>query len=476
MKIKKIIKYIFGFLGVLLITLCCVSTFWAFNTFAFVSIDETIFQITTPIGSASTNIIYSLIFHNFLITLILSILIYIVIIFIFNKVKYKKRFLLFLFLLSFVLVTLCLHKIGFFNYLYNTYTYSNFIKDNYVNPKKVKVSFPEKKKNLIYIFVESFESTYFSKDLGGSSNYNYMEPLVELTRNNINFSDTEKFGGATMVPGTTWTTGATVAQTCGLPLKVKFDFDNKNSDMLDKAYSIGDILHDNGYNQMYMIGSDKNFGNRGTYFKNHGEYQIFDYNTAKKKNLISNDYKVWWGFEDSKLFDFAKEELTNLASEDKPFNFTMLTSNTHHIDGYLEKKCPKKYKSNYNNSVYCTAIQISEFVFWIQNQEFYDNTTIVIVGDHVSMQPSLYPNEANRKTYNLFINSSINPTNTTNRKFTNMDLFPTTLASIGGDIEGDRLGLGTNLFSDKKTLLEELGYKEFVKEINLNSKFYEKNF
>ena len=37
-----------------------------------------------------------------------------------------------------------------------------------------------------------------------------------------------------------------------------------------------------------------------------------------------------------------------------------------------------------------------------------------------------------------------------------MDMFPTTLASLGAVIDGDRLGLGTNLFSDKPTLAENL--------------------
>ena len=476
MGIKKFIKYAFGYLGVLLVTLSCSSTIWALTTFAFVSIDETIFQMTTPIGNASSNILDSLIYHNFLIGFIISIIIYIVLIIAFKKIKHKKCLLISLIIISIGLVSLCLYKIGFFGYLYNTYTYSSFIEDNYVDPKDVDITFPDEKKNLIYIYVESLESTYFSKDLGGGSNNNYIEPLNELTKNNIYFSDTKRFGGTTMVPGTTWTTGATVAQTSGLPLKVKFDFNNRNSNMLDKAYSLGDILNDNGYNQMYMIGSDKSFGNRDTYFNNHGNYQIYDIETAKEKGKLDKDYHVWWGYEDSKLFEFAKEEILNLSKEDKPFNFTMLTSNTHHIGGYLEKDCKKKYKDQYNNVIYCSALQISDFVSWIQKQEFYSDTTIVIVGDHVSMEPYLYPNGTNRKAYNLFINSAVEPINSYNRDFTNMDLFPTTLASIGAEIEGDRLGLGTNLFSNKKTLLEKYGYKKYVKKIKKNSKFYEKEF
>ena len=35
-----------------------------------------------------------------------------------------------------------------------------------------------------------------------------------------------------------------------------------------------------------------------------------------------------------------------------------------------------------------------------------------------------------------------------NRQFTHMDMYPTTLAAMGFNIEGNKLALGTNLFSD----------------------------
>ena len=38
-----------------------------------------------------------------------------------------------------------------------------------------------------------------------------------------------------------------------------------------------------------------------------------------------------------------------------------------------------------------------------------------------------------------------------------MDLFPTTLSSMGVEIEGNKLGLGTDLFSNEETLMEKLG-------------------
>ena len=53
-----------------------------------------------------------------------------------------------------------------------------------------------------------------------------------------------------------------------------------------------------------------------------------------------------------------------------------------------------------------------------------------------------------------------------------MDMYPTILASMGVQIEGERLGLGTNLFSGEKTLVEELGYDYVDKELRKKSDFY----
>ena len=44
-----------------------------------------------------------------------------------------------------------------------------------------------------------------------------------------------------------------------------------------------------------------------------------------------------------------------------------------------------------------------------------------------------------------------------NVNITIFDDFPTTLSAMGAEIEGDRLGLGTNLFSAKETLSEKEG-------------------
>jgi phosphoglycerol transferase len=78
-----------------------------------------------------------------------------------------------------------------------------------------------------------------------------------------------------------------------------------------------------------------------------------------------------------------------------------------------------------------------------------------------------------RTIYNCFINAATEPVGSVyNRTFTGFDLFPTTLAAMGFTIEGDRLGLGVNLFSNLPTLAETLGYKELEAEINKHSDYY----
>ena len=120
------------------------------------------------------------------------------------------------------------------------------------------------------------------------------------------------------------------------------------------------------------------------------------------------------------------------------------------------------------------------FVNWLKKQSFYKNTTIVIAGDHLTMDNEYIQRNVDenyeRTVYNCFINSKTETENLKNRVFTSFDMFPTTLSAIGCEIGGERLGLGTNLFSQKPTLAEEIGYDELSYQLDLSSKYYIKNF
>ena len=355
---------------------------------------------------------------------------------------------------------------------------STWIEDNYVSPADAAITWPTKKRNLIYIFLESMESSYASSDDGGYYTENLIPELTELATENINFSNRETgIGGAVSVPSTGWTVAGMFAQTSGLPLKLPVEGNSMNnySTFFPGVTSVGQLLEEEGYKNYIMFGSDKAFAGRGNYFSQHGDYEVDDYNWAAETGKIPEGYSVFWGFEDNRLFDMAKEKLLEISQNDEPFNLTLLTVDTHFPDGYRCELCQKEHDTDYKDALSCSSRQVYAFVNWIQQQDFYENTTIVISGDHLTMSAAVneeIPQEYQRSIYNCIINSVAEPVSAQNRSFSTMDMFPTTLAALGCKIKGERLALGTNLFSDKKTLLETYGYDEVADGLSKRSSFY----
>ena len=352
----------------------------------------------------------------------------------------------------------------------------------YVSTANVELTFPEKKKNLVYIYMESMEMSLADESHGGGKSVNVIPELTDIALENDCFNgDTDILNGARSLYNSTWTIAGLVAQTSGLPLGINHVLTNNInsiSSFMPGATTLGDILEKEGYHNVFMLGSDAKFGNRDVYFKEHGNYDIDDYYWARNNNkLPDKSYYVWWGYEDDKLFTYAKEELTSLAESDEPFALSLLTVDTHFVDGYLCDDCPDTFTSQYSNVLACSSKKVSELVEWIEAQPWSEDTVIVLNGDHLCMDSKYYedmPDDYERKTYTAIINSSKKEPDTT-RLYSTMDLFPTTLSAMGVTIKGDRLGLGTDLYSDTPTLLEELGENYLNYELSLNSTFYDKN-
>lgn len=149
---------------------------------------------------------------------------------------------------------------------------------------------------------------------------------------------------------------------------------------------------------------------------------------------------------------------------------------THFTDGYLCDLCEDTYEDRqYSNVLACASSQVSEFVHWIQEQDFYENTTIVLVGDHLCMDETYFTDMVDnydRKIIATWINSPVSRKEIGTRQYSQLDMFPTTLATLGCQIEGNRLGLGVNLYSEEPTLIEELGTEILSVELSRRSKYY----
>lgn len=373
--------------------------------------------------------------------------------------------------------------------LYHSYvTASTFIEDNFADPDTVKMTFPEKKRNLIHIYLESMENTFLSKELGGFCEDNLIPHLYELSAEGVSFSHLEEgLGGFQESTGAGWSVASMVNMGTGLPMKVP---DKQNQygtadNFLPGATAIGDILKEQGYEQTVMFGANADFGGLTYYFQSHGDYTIIDHKEVKKRGYVPQNYKVFWGYEDDKLYEYAKEELTRLYKTGKPFHLMMETADTHTPEGYLSPGAPTPYDNKYANAVRYSQEETVKFVRWIQEQPFYENTTIILIGDHLSMAKKFFEGldgikEYHRSCYNLILNPAndldkLPEERRFSRDWAVFDMFPTILASIGVEIEGERLGIGTNLFSDRETVFEEFGVDYVNDELVKRSNFYNFN-
>lgn len=475
---KTVIGTVLIFTSVLIVA----SIIWSNRTFSVKTVSQIIFHLKVPMEGTDNGIYFDWFLLCVPISLIITMLIDLLIINIPRIIKKEilviKHFYKIgsICLVGSLIYTLISYNV--FGYVFAMTQNTDIYEEYYVDPSTTKITFPNEKRNIIHIYLESIENTYLSTSIGGAKKTDYIPELGQLAKDNINFSNTDKIGGSLTLDGTQWTIASMVSQSAGVPLSLPLTSKSyqKESTFMPGVYGIGQVLQDNGYNQEIIMGSDAGFALTSNFYQQHGDYKISDYYMAIKEGRIPEDYLVFWGYEDKKMFEFAKEDITKLAMQQQPFNMEMVTIDSHTPDGYLCEDCPTTSKVQYDNVIACQSKQVSNFVEWVKQQPFYQNTTIVITGDHNSMASKYFSDiDGNyvRTPYNVIINSAIEATNAKNRQFSTMDLYPTILAAMGASIEGDRLGLGTNLFSSKKTLIEELGFDVVNKEIQQKSSFYD---
>ena len=372
-------------------------------------------------------------------------------------------------------------------YIKRNLSKTTLYEDHYVAPTTDIIHFPEKKKNLIYIFLESYENTFTSYENGGNQPTDLMPEIYELEKNNINFSHRSGIGGQSVFfPMIRYTMGSAVAQTSGVPLTSILNIGNntvadKMSSLLGPLRRLEDVLHDAGYNQMYINGNDTNFAGYNRYVGRYDDSKIYDLINARADGRIPDGYDHPWGFEDRMLFATVKDKVEELAAKDKPFYIATFTIDTHSVEvGFRCKLCDPEIKDDFVAAINCSSRQVNDFINWLSEKPYWKDTVVIFVGDHPSelRAGGLRYEDDNyvRTTCNCIINSPKLPINEKNRTFCAMDMFPTTLSAIGCNIDGDRLGLGTDLFSDTPTLCEEMGADKFVEEVQKKSEYYINTF
>ena len=332
---------------------------------------------------------------------------------------------------------------------------SSFWQSNYSDIDSLKINGDGR--NLVLIIMESMENWPDS----------LTPEIKKLATDNISFSAIEPFGGGRDIAGAENTYCSTVSKTTGVPMLRK----NKHLEKaLIRVSGIYDVMHKFGYKNVFLQGTDANFAGLKSFIMNHGIDNLYDVNNLKDKWDMDSFYRNFQGFSagvtDKQLYDISKEILDTLAKG--KFSLTLATIETHYPYGFYNKNCLEKPESlsdesKFKASLRCASRQVYEFVDWIKKQSFFENTQIVIVGDHL-FAGRHFVKDRDRRWVDIFVNSVVAP-KTENRQFTSIDMAPTILEGMGFQIEGHKMGLGTSLFSDSLTLCEKMGWTKLNSEL-----------
>lgn len=487
---RTFISFLLFFVGFIL----AASAAWCVRKFGEVTYEQIIFHLNMPFGS-ETRMIASWLKNTVMTGIYISVGLYFLVFFKINKIAYLSKARNFLYthrlFISVVWFVGCMIFIFFKMNVplmltmqqYKSET-STFYEEHYVFPQKAEIVPPENKQNLILIFAESMESTFAKTTEHNYFNANLIPNLYALSKEGINFSDSEDLGGAQEVDGTQWTQAGLLSQTCGIPIELPIkdsNFFHPKGDFFPKAYCLFDILKADGYNLSFVIGTNKQFAGIDRFVKTHGDIRMIDTEYFADKYGFSRGLENTKKLEDEKLFDEAENLLTEIAAKKQPFAFTMMTIDMHYGTAVFDNNvCKRQYSDGYSHPehfkdvVSCADKQLGDFIAWIKQQNFYKNTTVVIVGDHLTMNNYIFNKDMKRRIFNLFLNTKANTDKTKNRAFTSFDIYPTIVEAIGYKIRGDKLALGTSLFSGIPTLTEEgISPANMSIEVKKQSKIYD---
>lgn len=377
-----------------------------------------------------------------------------------------------LFLLPVILlasITFADQKLEIRQYLMGEIEYSSFIDEHYQAPDLGAIVFPRDKKNLIIILIESMENTFTSNYTG-----EVLTPGLRTLQDENLF-----FNKQVQMYGSGWTIAGYTSYLFGLPLKLPLSIMHTNwndysryGTFLPGAVSLLEVFEKNGYDIQLILGSDSDFGGRRHLFQTHAPgAKIFDKEYFLAGPHEESDLSSEWGFGDRFLFREAKDLIKQAAVQEKPFLAIIQTVDSHvGLDSFENDR---EYWQR-------TDSLSSDFARWLTEQDFYRDSVVLFVGDHLYMgkhcaKVEMPPIDEKRGIFNVFLNAKIPPENFSSqgRLFSSFDLAPTILEAIGAELPGGRFGLGISLFNDAPTLVERYGYEPMNEGLQKRSKLYD---
>jgi len=299
--------------------------------------------------------------------------------------------------------------------------------------------------NIVYIYGESLERTYFDKTIFPD----LLPDLDPLRKTSLDFAGTQQ------MPATDFTIAGIVASQCGIPLFKPSTFNDSNvvSSFYPTAICLGDILKKSGYQNWFYQGANLRFADKDKFFKTHGIDNVW----GLEESGLQDDFSVQnnWGLYDNIVLDKAWDKFEQLSAAGKPFALFALTVDTHPPKGYISPGCQKNnyvmrgQKVDALSAVLCSQEDIARFVRKIQSSPWGKKTLVVLSSDHLAMPSTAvavdYLNKQQRKDLFFILGENIKARIDSQVRST-LDNGATVLELLGG---GREIGLGRSSVSTK---------------------------
>jgi len=316
------------------------------------------------------------------------------------------------------------------------------------------------KPNLVYIYAESLERTYFN-----DAAFPDLAPeLGSIKNESLDFSNTQQ------LPGTEYTIAGMVASQCGIPLFAPFDGNSSSSlsSFYPQNVCLGDVLKAAGYQNYFYQGASLSFAGKDLFLSSHGFDHAYGFKELKDR-VKDPKYRNDWGWYDDTLLDIVFDKYVELAQQNRPFSLFALTVDTHHPDGFISRSCQRKsylWQGKENKSfaaVACSQEHIARLIERIRATPWFKNTIIVVSSDHLAMNNSAwkYLNQQDRSDLFFMLRGDNSTSKVIAVKRSTLDNGATVLDAMGGD---NFIGLGRSSLSSPSLTATYLNIKEKINE------------
>ncbi|NTU68622.1 MAG: sulfatase-like hydrolase/transferase [Chlorobiaceae bacterium] len=341
-----------------------------------------------------------------------------------------------------------IHKLHIFQYITSRFGRDIF-SGLYADPGKQHLKVPDRKKNMVLIYVESLESDLSDLRPG------HRDAISEI--DDLPGRQVKEFFQA---PGTGWSIAGIISSQAGVPLKPFYynlkeegnfmgNFDRNG--FCPSLVCLSDILARYGYTQYFLTGPDLKFADMDKFFSSHH----YDYPIGSaewlKRGVDKALFTSWGeGLQDDSLLDEAYKIITAERAKKHPFVVSLLTIDTHFPDGFPSPRCSsEEAQSSFVGAFRYTSKRLASMVGKLIADGALEDTDIIIMGDHLFMASDEQVRDnfsSDRRVYFKMITAENRKPN--RDRMTHFDIAPTILDLLGMRKNPDEhFGLGISLFS-----------------------------